>query len=71
MQRDYVYPNIGNRLSPKEWAEVNKPDIVKVAIKRKKDLLATYFPRHVGDATDEKIRERHNILLPREAMRKS
>ncbi len=70
MQRDYVYPSIGNRLSPKEWAEVNRPDIVKVAIKRKQDLLATYFPRHVSDAVDTQIRERHAIKLPREAMRK-
>ena len=71
MQRDYVYPAIGNRLSPKEWAEVGKPDILKVAIKRKKDLLATHFPRHVSDAVDDQIRERHAIKLPREAMRRA
>jgi len=70
MQRDYVYPAIGNRLSPKEWAEVGKPDILKVAIKRKNDLLATHFPRHVSDAVDDQIRERHTIMLPREKMRK-
>ena len=68
MQRDYVYPSIGNRLSPKEWAEVGKPDIVKVAIQKKKRLLEEHFPRHVSDAVDAKIRERHNILLPRAAM---
>jgi len=68
MQRDYVYPVIGNRLSPKEWAEVGKPDIVKVAAARKNDLLATYFPRHVSDAVDGKIRERHKIMLPRAGM---
>jgi trimethylamine---corrinoid protein Co-methyltransferase len=68
MQRDYVYPDIGNRLSPKEWAEVGKPDILKVAAGRKKDLLASHFPKHVGDAVDRTIRERHKIMLPSAAM---
>ena len=68
MQRDYVYPDIGNRLSPKEWAEVGKPDILKVAIGRKNDLLALHFPRHVSEAVDDAIRERHPIRLPKASM---
>ncbi len=39
MQRDYVYPKIADRLSPKEWAEVGKPDLVQNAIKRKNEIL--------------------------------
>ena len=69
MQREYIYPEIGNRLSPKEWAEVGKPDIVKLAITRKKKLLEGYFPRHIADSVDDSIRARHPIRLPAAAMR--
>jgi trimethylamine--corrinoid protein Co-methyltransferase len=69
MQREYIYPEIGNRLSPKEWAEVGKPDIVKLAIAKKKKLLDSYFPRHIPDAIDDQIRAKHPIRLPKSAMR--
>jgi trimethylamine--corrinoid protein Co-methyltransferase len=69
MQREYIYPAIGNRLSPKEWAEVGKPDIVKLAIGKKQDLLSTHFPRHIPDAVDDAIRAKHPIRLPKAAMR--
>ena len=68
MQRDYVYPVIGNRLSPKEWAEVGKPGILQVAINKKEDVLSAHFPRHVPEAVDDAIRARHKIHLPKEAM---
>ncbi len=68
MQRDYVYPVIGNRLSPKEWAEVGKPNILDVAVRKKEDLLSAYFPKHIPEAVDDAIRARHNICLPKEAM---
>ncbi|MEZ5775668.1 MAG: trimethylamine methyltransferase family protein [Hyphomicrobiaceae bacterium] len=69
MQREYIYPEIGNRLSPKEWAEVGKPDILKLAIARKRDLLAGHFPRHIAGDVDAAIREHHPIRLPRAQMR--
>jgi trimethylamine--corrinoid protein Co-methyltransferase len=68
MQREYIYPVIGNRMSPKEWAEAGKPDILDVAIKKKNDLLSSYFPRHVSDAVDDQIRAKHQIFLPKDAM---
>ena len=27
MQIDYVYPSLGDRTSPKEWVEKDKPDV--------------------------------------------
>lgn len=69
MQREYIYPAIGNRLSPKEWAEVGKPEILKVAIDKKRDILSTHFPRHIPEAVDDAIRAKHPIKLPRESMR--
>lgn len=68
MQSEYVYPELGNRMSPKEWHEAEKPDIVKNATAMKKRILSSHFPSHISDAIDAKIRENHNIMLPREYM---
>ena len=40
MQSEYIYPKIGDRLSPKEWAEVGKPDIVEEAEKKVAEVRA-------------------------------
>lgn len=71
MQREYLYPDLANRFSPKEWAELGKPDIVQLAIERKKKVLAEFFPDHVDEATDGWLRERFAIHLPRQHMREA
>jgi len=68
MQSEYVYPALGDRTSPKEWDERGKPDIVETAVRRKAEILASHFPRHIPDVLDREIRGLANILLPREAM---
>ncbi len=65
MQRDYLYPDLANRFSPKEWAEKGKPDIVKLATERKNRVLAETFPDHIDDALDAELRARFDIRLPR------
>ena len=69
MQREYLYPDLANRFSPKEWAELGKPDIVQLAIERKRKVLAENFPDHVDAETDAWIRNNFTIHLPREQMR--
>jgi len=68
MQKDYLYPDLANRYSPKEWVEKGKPDIVQLAIARKEKLLAEYFPTHISAETDAWVREKFDILLPKTAM---
>ena len=68
MQRDYLYPTIADRTSPKEWIEIDRPDIVLEARRRVAALLTGPLPAHVPDETDAAIRERFNILLPRADM---
>ena len=41
MQSEYVYPELGNRMSPKEWHEADKPNIVENATARKKEILSS------------------------------
>ena len=69
MQTEYVYPELGNRMSPKEWHEADKPDIVKNATALKKQILSSHFPSHISEATDAMIRQTHDIKLPREYMK--
>ncbi|MDE2445351.1 MAG: trimethylamine methyltransferase family protein, partial [Alphaproteobacteria bacterium] len=69
MQTEYVYPHLGNRMSPKEWNEAGKPDILKKAIAKKNEIITGYFPEYIPHDIDEMIRAKHDIKLPREAMR--
>ena len=69
MQSEYVYPKLGNRMSPKEWKEAGKPDILERAIAKKQEILATHFPQTIAKDVDELIRAGHDIKLPREYMR--
>ena len=68
MQTEYIYPEYGNRQSPDEWAMAQKPDLVALAVAKKRVLLKTYFPDHISDEVDQLIRERFPIFLSRQAM---
>lgn len=61
MQTEYVYPRLGDRLSPKEWAEVGKPDLLVNARKRKREILGQPKKPIVDAATDRAIREKFRI----------
>ncbi len=63
MQSDYVYPALGDRTSPKEWAEIGKPDLVAKATARKEEILAQRAEARFDPILDAKIRERFTIHL--------
>ncbi|MDP5216373.1 trimethylamine methyltransferase family protein [Ruegeria sp. 2205SS24-7] len=64
MQADYVYPTLGDRTSPKEWAELGKPDLLDKATERKEMMLAQPSQAHWDPVLDMALRERFNIHLP-------
>jgi len=68
MQKEYVYPLLGNRMSPKEWNEAGKPDIVARASAKKREILSTYYPDYLPRTVDDAIRQHHAIRLPRQVM---
>ncbi|HRA92968.1 MAG TPA: trimethylamine methyltransferase family protein [Aestuariivirga sp.] len=68
MQKEYIYPKIANRMSPKEWIEAGRPDLVERAAARKREILSTHYPDYLPRAMDDVIRARHDIKLPREVM---
>jgi trimethylamine--corrinoid protein Co-methyltransferase len=69
MQKEYVYPVVGDRSSPKEWVEKGSTDIVDRAIKQTKIILDRHFPRHVPETIDDEIRARFPVRLSRDLMR--
>ena len=64
MQTDYVYPAIANRASPREWEEMQKPDLIEQASARKAEILSKPSAARFDDVTDAAIRARFNIHLP-------
>ena len=68
MQSEYIYPEFSDRTSPTLWEENGRPDPLREAIRRKRDILDSHFPRHIGDAADDQVRSRFPVFLPREAM---
>jgi trimethylamine--corrinoid protein Co-methyltransferase len=69
MQRDYVYPEIGDRDSPKEWAESGSKVALERARIRLREIMTNHFPDHISDALDADIREMVPVRLPRENMK--
>ena len=65
MQTEYLYPEIGDRTSPKEWEERGRPDLLEQAIARRKAILESHYPAHVTPDLDARLRAAANILLPR------
>ena len=68
MQTEYVYPAVGDRRSPNDWAERGATDIVDRAMQKIREILERHHPRHVSREVDAAIRARFKVLLPREAM---
>jgi len=70
MERDYVYPDVGDRLSPKDWIEQGSTDVLQRAKAKVEEILSRGRPTHIPEHVDAKIREQLNIRLPRENMRR-
>jgi trimethylamine--corrinoid protein Co-methyltransferase len=68
MQTEYIYPEFYNRLSPNDWSDAGKPEALSEAVRRKKHVLATHFPKHVSDEVDNKIRSEFPVFLSKKAM---
>ena len=69
MQQEYVYPQIGDRLSPDDWWDAGGLSASDRAHEYVVQTLASHFPAHVPPEVDERIRERFPIRLPVESVR--
>jgi trimethylamine--corrinoid protein Co-methyltransferase len=62
MQTEYIYPTLGNRMSPKEWNEAGRPQLLDKAIERKNDILSK-ARMQIDPALDAAIRAQHKIYF--------
>ncbi len=62
MQTEYIYPTLGNRMSPKEWGEADRPMLLDKAIERKNEILAN-AKIQIDPALDAEIRADYNIYF--------
>jgi len=63
MQREYIYPDIGDRDTPDNWLDAGGRNAFEVAHQRAGELLDTHWPDHVPAAVDAVVRERFGITV--------
>ena len=68
MQREYLYPQVGDRTNPKEWLEQGCTSIVDRAHKKLQQILKSHYPRHIPRQVDDAIRAKFPVRLPRDTM---
>jgi len=69
MQSDYVYPEIGDRASPKEWIEQGSTNINQRAQAVAERVLASHYPDHIPADLDARLRKEFPVKLPRKLMK--
>jgi len=66
MQREYVYPEIGDRDTPDNWLDAGGKDSRARAHEYVQRVLAEHRPAHIGAETDARIRAAFPIHLPQQ-----
>ena len=69
MQKDYLYPIIGDRENINNWVEQGSTDAVHRAHLKIQEILNNHFPENWNEETDLKIREQFPVHLDRNRMR--
>ena len=62
MERDYVYPDIADRDTPRAWADKGAPDAWSMARNKARAILAEHHPAYLSTAQDAEIRKTFKIL---------
>ena len=70
MQKDYLYPIIGDRENINNWIDQGSTDAVQRANLKIQEILNNHFPENWNEETDLKIREKFPVRLDRNRMRK-
>ncbi|MBT6372266.1 MAG: methyltransferase, partial [Acidimicrobiaceae bacterium] len=68
MQSEYIYPEVGDRLSPADWFDAGATSVDERARIRVHEILGSHFPSHVSPDLDARVRDRFDIRLPAGAL---
>ena len=63
MQSEYIYPDLADRSSPKEWEEQGKPVLVDEATAKVTAILAQGDNEVLGAEIDARLLARFELLL--------
>lgn len=63
MQTEYMYPVVGDRLSPEDWADGGSLNVRERASRRVAEILALPPPSHITPTAEVLIRDRFPIHL--------
>ncbi|MEJ2178823.1 MAG: trimethylamine methyltransferase family protein [Gammaproteobacteria bacterium] len=63
MKSDFVYPEIADRRTFREWEDDGQKDIRQIAQSRTKEILNSHFPDHIDPDLDRLIRNKFDIRL--------
>lgn len=69
MKTDFLYPEIADRRTPREWEDDGQPDVREVAKQRTREILKSHFPDHIDPSTDATLRNMFDIRLPEKSMK--
>ena len=62
MERDYVYPKLADRDTPRTWEEKGAPEAWTMARAKAREVLASHHPAYLSPEQDAAIRARFDIL---------
>jgi len=63
MERDYYYPKLANRDTPREWNDKGAPDAWSVAREKARQMLSAEAQNYISSDVEVAIRKKWNILL--------
>ena len=63
MQSEYIYPEVSDRSSPKEWEELGKPVLWQKAEERKNQILSQFHPEFISAETEAILRQKFDLFL--------
>ena len=63
MQKDYFYPDLGDRSTPQQWRDQGAEDLLERARQRTRELLNAALPSHIPAQTMADLKSRFPILL--------
>lgn len=64
MEAEYLYPKVGDRQNPNDWADAGSTDAAERAHRVVRETLSSHYPSHVSREADDAIRELLPIRLP-------
>jgi trimethylamine--corrinoid protein Co-methyltransferase len=70
MNTEYHFPHTADRNTRQTWEEAGSLDMRERARRKARELLRSHCPEIVSAETDQRLRARFNVLLPREVMRR-